>query len=91
MERPYKTDQNALDFFDFDSKKAEKLRKAGFGVVNSHIDDGIIQGTGVLVTLAPEGSDATRLLDEKLGQFYGTLKSTIVGVPKKGNIISQKI
>lgn len=68
-------DQNALDFFDFDSKKAEKLRKAGFGVVNSHIDDGIIQGTGVLVTLAPEGSDATRLLDEKLGQFYGTSKS----------------
>ncbi|MCP4054988.1 MAG: amidohydrolase family protein, partial [Mesoflavibacter sp.] len=57
------------------SKKAEKLRKAGFGVVNSHIDDGIIQGTGVLVTLAPEGSDATRLLDEKLGQFYGTSKS----------------
>ncbi|WP_304143962.1 amidohydrolase family protein [Mesoflavibacter zeaxanthinifaciens] len=68
-------DQNALDFLDFDSKKAEKLRKAGFGVVNSHIDDGIIQGTGVLVTLAPEGSDATRLLDEKLGQFYGTSKS----------------
>ncbi len=68
-------DQNALDFFDFDSKKAEKLRKAGFGVVNSHIDDGIIQGTGVLVTLALEGSDATRLLDEKLGQFYGTSKS----------------
>ncbi|WP_417558032.1 amidohydrolase family protein [Mesoflavibacter zeaxanthinifaciens] len=68
-------DQNALDFFDFDSKKAEKLRKAGFGVVNSHIDDGIIQGTGVLVTLAPEGSDATRLIDEKLGLFYGTSKS----------------
>lgn len=68
-------DLNALDFFDFDSKKAEKLRKSGFGVVNSHIDDGIIQGTGVLVTLAPEGSDATRLLDEKLGQFYGTSKS----------------
>jgi len=68
-------DQNALDFFDFDSKKAEKLRKAGFGVVNSHLDDGIIQGTGVLVTLAPEGSDATRLLDEKLGLFYSTSKS----------------
>ena len=28
-----------------------------------------------MVTLAPEGSDATRLLDEKLGQFYGTSKS----------------
>lgn len=68
-------DQNAIDFFQFDSNKAEKLRKAGFGVVNSHIDDGIIQGTGVLVTLASEGSNATRLLDKKLGQFYSTSKS----------------
>ncbi|RAJ13212.1 amidohydrolase family protein [Olleya aquimaris] len=68
-------DQNAVDHFEFDSKKAEELRKAGFGVVTSHIDDGIIQGTGMLVTLAPEGSDATRLLDEKVGQFSGTSKS----------------
>ncbi|MBN2868093.1 MAG: amidohydrolase, partial [Flavobacteriaceae bacterium] len=36
---------------------------------------GIIQGTGVLVSLAPEGSDATRLLDEKIGLFYSTSKS----------------
>ncbi|WP_397363249.1 amidohydrolase family protein [Olleya sp. R77988] len=68
-------DQNAIDYFEFDSKKAKELRKAGFGVVNSHIDDGIIQGTGVLVTLAADGSDATRLLDEKVGQFTGTSKS----------------
>lgn len=68
-------DQNAVNYFEFDIKKAEELRKAGFGVVTSHIDDGIIQGTGVLVTLAPEGSDATRLLDEKVGQFSGTSKS----------------
>ncbi|MEL0645503.1 amidohydrolase family protein [Olleya sp. Ti.3.14] len=68
-------DQNAIDHFEFDSKKAEELRKAGFGVVTSHIDDGIIQGTGVLVTLADSGSDATRLLDDKVGQFSGTSKS----------------
>ena len=68
-------DQNAIDHFEFDSKKAEELRKAGFGVVTSHIDDGIIQGTGVLVTLAASGSDATRLLDDKVGQFSGTSKS----------------
>ncbi|QCE42061.1 amidohydrolase family protein [Psychroserpens sp. NJDZ02] len=68
-------DQNAIDHFKFDSKKAEALRKAGFGVVNSHIDDGIIQGTGVLVTLAASGSDATRLLDDRVGQFSGTSKS----------------
>ncbi|WP_281847052.1 amidohydrolase family protein [Olleya namhaensis] len=68
-------DQNAIDLFEFDSKKAKELRKAGFGVVNSHIDDGIIQGTGVLVTLAASGSDATRLLDDRVGQYSGTSKS----------------
>ncbi|SFJ23815.1 amidohydrolase family protein [Olleya namhaensis] len=68
-------DQNAIDLFEFDSKKAQELRKAGFGVVNSHIDDGIIQGTGVLVTLAASGSDATRLLDDRVGQYSGTSKS----------------
>ncbi|WP_289045899.1 amidohydrolase family protein [uncultured Olleya sp.] len=68
-------DQNAVDHFKFDSKKAEALRKAGFGVVTSHIDDGIIQGTGVLVTLAANGNDATRLLDQKVGQFSSTSKS----------------
>ena len=39
---------NAIDKFKFDNKKAEGLRKAGFGVVNTHLQDGIIRGTSVL-------------------------------------------
>ena len=32
-----------------DPKEAEKFQKAGFGVVNTHIPDGIVRGTGMLV------------------------------------------
>ena len=44
-------ENNAIDKFEYASKKAEELRKEGFGVVNTHIMDGIARGTGVLVTL----------------------------------------
>jgi len=70
-------DQNAVDHFSFDAKKAKELRKAGFGVVNTHLNDGIIRGTGVLVSLNAEGDMATRLLDEKSGQYSGTSKSKL--------------
>lgn len=68
-------DQNAIDKFSFDSKKAEELRRAGFGVVNTHIEDGIIRGTGTLIALNSSGTDATRVLAEKLVQYSGTGKS----------------
>ena len=68
-------DQNAIDKFNFDSKKAEKLRESGFGVVNTHIDDGIIRGTGTLIALSDNDSDANRILAEKLAQYSGTGKS----------------
>jgi len=68
-------EQKAIEHFNFDSKKAKELRKAGFGIVNTHINDGIIKGTGTLVSLQNSGNDATRILDEKLGQYIGTKKS----------------
>jgi hypothetical protein len=40
--------------FKYDNSKAEELLKAGFGVVNTHIPDGIAQGTGALVALNNE-------------------------------------
>ena len=68
-------EQKTIDHFKFDVKKAKELRKAGFGVVNTHINDGIIKGTGTLVSLQNSGNDATRILDETLGQYLGTKKS----------------
>ncbi|HAB27940.1 MAG TPA: hypothetical protein DCE27_09650, partial [Xanthomarina gelatinilytica] len=58
-------EQNAIAHFKFDSNAATELRKAGFGIVNTHVPDGIIQGTGSLIALAPNSSDASRILDNR--------------------------
>lgn len=68
-------EQNAIAHFKFDSNAATELRKAGFGIVNTHVPDGIIQGTGSLIALAPNSSDASRILDNRSGQYYSTKKS----------------
>lgn len=69
-------ENNAIDKFSFDSKKAKELMTAGFGVVNTHIEDGIIRGTGALVTLNPNDGNETRILDERSGQYLSFKKST---------------
>ncbi len=63
-------ENNAVEKFKYDEKKAEGLRKAGFGVVNTHIQDGIARGTGVLVTLNGSGGDAVRVLDGESAQYF---------------------
>ncbi|QCX00499.1 amidohydrolase family protein [Aggregatimonas sangjinii] len=68
-------ENNAISKFKYDNKKAEELRKAGFGVVNTHIQDGIARGTGVLVALNAAGNDADRILDDRLGQYFSLDKS----------------
>lgn len=70
-----RAEQNAIDFFEFDNKAAEKLRKAGFGVVNTHVNDGIVRGTGTLVSLNEAVTDATRILVETSAQYLGKNKS----------------
>lgn len=70
-----RAETNALDKFKFDTKKAEELRKAGFGVVNTHLQDGIVRGNGVLVALNSEGSNSDRLLDVKSAQYLSFAKS----------------
>lgn len=63
-------ENNAIRTFKYDDKKAKTLRNAGFGVVNSHIQDGIARGTGVLVTLNGDGNNADRILDDKSGHYF---------------------
>jgi len=70
-----RADQSAIDNFKYDDKEAKKLMEAGFGVVNTHIEDGIIRGTGTLIALNSEGSDANRILKEQSVQYLGTSKS----------------
>lgn len=70
-------ENNAIDKFKYDDKKAKELRDAGFGVVNSHIHDGVVRGSGVLVALNGTGNDANRILDDKSAQYLSFSKSVI--------------
>lgn len=68
-------EQEAAAAYSYDGKAAGELRKAGFGAVNSHLADGIARGTGVLLALSPEGTEAQRVLDAKSGQYFSFEKS----------------
>ncbi len=66
---------NALTDFKYDSKKATEYVKEGFGVLNTHMPDGIIRGTGLLVALNNEGTAGERLLSDRSAQFLSFEKS----------------
>jgi imidazolonepropionase-like amidohydrolase len=68
-------EQNAIDKFKFNTKTATNLRKAGFGVVNTHMQDGIIRGTGALIALTDKGGDSERILDDRSAQYLSLSKS----------------
>jgi len=64
--------QKASDFFDFDEKKAKKLRSQGFGTVQTHVEDGVIRGTGMVVGLH---DNASSILHSRSAQFLGFSRS----------------
>ena len=66
---------NPIENFKFDAKKAKGLLDAGFGVVNTHLNDGIIRGNGLLIALNPNSSNAYRILDTKSAQYLSFSKS----------------
>ncbi|WP_282116191.1 amidohydrolase family protein [Cellulophaga baltica] len=68
---------NSISAFKYDNKKAKGLLEAGFGVVNSHLQDGIARGTGVLIALNTEGTDANRVLDDRSAQYFSFERSVI--------------
>lgn len=70
-------ENQAIDKFDFDVKAAKDLLNAGFGVVNTHIQDGIVRGTGNLVALNTEGGNETRILDQNSAQYLSFSKSVL--------------
>ena len=63
--------------FAFDSKKAKDLVNAGFGVVNTHMQDGIVRGNGLLVALNTSSSDGYRILDKRSAQYLSFNKSAL--------------
>ena len=80
-------ENKAIESFDYDAKTAKELMAAGFGVVNTHKEDGIIRGTGALVALNPEDGNATRILDPHSGQYFSFSKSVTSRQSYPGSIM----
>lgn len=68
-------DIDASDVFKFDTKKAREYLNLGFGVVNTHLDDGIMQGNGMLVALNTAETNAYRILNRRSGNYLSFSKS----------------
>ncbi len=70
-------ENNAIEKFKYDTKTADELIKAGFGVVNTHIQDGIVRGTGSLIALNNSGGNDVRVLETKSAQYFSFTKSSL--------------
>lgn len=66
---------NPISIFEFDNSAAENFLKLGFGIVNTNLHDGIIQGNGLLVALNKKESNAYRIIDTKSAQYLSFKKS----------------
>ncbi|MBC5842572.1 amidohydrolase family protein [Flavobacterium sp. F-380] len=69
-----KPETEAFANFKYDNAKAEELLKAGFGVVGTHVADGIAQGTGSLIALNND-DNSKRLLSNKITNHFSFSKS----------------
>lgn len=65
-----RADFNAYQNLAYDDKTAKELREIGFGTVLSHLNDGVVAGTGVLWTLNDNESNATRIVNKKISQHF---------------------
>lgn len=80
-------ENKSMDQFKFDGKVAKELMKAGFGVVNTHMEDGIVRGTGTLVALNTDDGNETRILDSQSAQYFSFSKSTASRQSYPGSIM----
>ena len=70
-----KSDVDAYEIFTVDDLKAKPLREAGFGVVLSHMRDGVARGTGTVVTLATAKENLV-IIKEKASAHYSFSKGS---------------
>mgnify|MGYP000303652648 CR=1 FL=1 len=78
---------STFESFKYDSKAAKELLKAGFGIVNTHLHDGIISGTGTLVALDQDGNTATRIINKASAQYLSFNKSKLSHQSYPGSIM----
>lgn len=70
-----KADINAYKIFSVDDAKAKPMREAGFGAVLTHQRDGIVRGTGAVVTLGTEPENFV-IVKDKAAALYSFNKGT---------------
>jgi len=70
-----RSDIEAYKLFTNNSKQADEYRKAGFAVVLTSQKDGIVRGSGSLVTLANRKENET-LIKDKAAAFYSFKKGS---------------
>jgi imidazolonepropionase-like amidohydrolase len=68
-------DQRGFEDFKFDAAKAKEMINAGFGVVGTHQQDGIMRGTGLVVALNTEDGNEIRIIDTDATQHLSLNKS----------------
>ena len=70
-----KPEVNAVETFSIDEATATGFRNNGYGVVFTHVKDGIARGTGAVVTLAGTNENKT-ILKTKAAQVFSFDKGT---------------
>ena len=70
-----KPEINAVDAFSIDEAVAASYRNNGFGTVFTHVKDGIVRGTGAVVTLAGTNENNS-ILKTKAAQVFSFDKGT---------------
>ena len=68
-------EQDVMASFKYDSKSASEMHKLGFGVVNTHMPDGIARGTGALIALNNNSDNSMRVIDGETSQHFSFSKS----------------
>ncbi|WP_426429724.1 amidohydrolase family protein [Winogradskyella sp. HB-48] len=68
-------EQDVMASFEYDSKSASEMHELGFGVVNTHIPDGIVRGTGALIALNNDADNSLRVVDGETTQHFSFSRS----------------
>jgi imidazolonepropionase-like amidohydrolase len=68
-------EQDVMASFKYDTKSASEMHKLGFGVVNTHMPDGIVRGTGALIALNNNADNSMRVVDGETTQHLSFSKS----------------
>jgi imidazolonepropionase-like amidohydrolase len=73
------SDYNSFIDYNYNQKEAKGYRDIGFGVVNSHRNDGIHRGTSFAIGLIDGQNESYRVLSQKTAEHYSFSRSLTSG------------